>query len=277
MSDGSTSTLEQAREHARRQAGARAATGPTIPSTAAVDLPDGVAADRVVWDETIGAGGYASRVLPRDAVLRITDIDGDACVQLLAYVAARPWERLNVADTVKVQWQAYLDAGALLLSDMGRVLLTVVEDTSGRHDCLCGATNRRLNDARYGDGSASGSAPNGRDLLILGAARHGLGRGDVPPSINLFKGAPVGGDGSITFDGDVRPGAYVELRAEVDVIVVLANTPHPLDERPAYSATPVRCTAWRTDRPADDPIRTSSPERQRAFENTDELLRLVER
>ena len=275
MTDVSTSTLEQAREHARRQAGALASTAPTIPSTAAVDLPNGVSAADVVWDETVGAGGYATRVLPRDTVLRITDADGDACVQLLVYVAGRPWERLNVADTVKVQWQAYLGPGALLLSDMGRVLMTIVDDTSARHDCLCGASSKRVNDARYDNGSASGPAPNGRDLLVLGAAKHGLGRRDVPPSMNLFKGAPVSDDGSIGFDGDVRPGAYVELRAEVDVIVVLANTPHPLDDRPAYTATSVRCTAWRADRPADDPIRTSTPERQRAFENTDELLRQV--
>ena len=273
MRDGSTSTLEDAREHARRQAGAQPGTGPTIPATSAKDLPAGVMADDVLWDETIGGGDYASRVLPRDSVLRITDLDGDACVQLLAYVANRPWERLNVADTVKVQWQAYLGPGALLLSDMGRVLLTMVADTSARHDALCGATNRRANDGRYGNGAVSGPAPNARDLLVLGAAKHGLGRRDVPPAINLFKGAPVGVDGSVTFDGDARPRTYVELRAELGVIVVLANTPHPLDDRKTYSVTPVRCTAWRADRPTDDPIPTSTPERARAFENTAELLR----
>lgn len=274
-SDIATSTLDQARAHARAQAGAAAGTGPTIPATAATDLPDGVDPATVVWDEIVGGGGYASRVLPRDTVVRITDIEGDACVQLLAYVATHPAERLNVADTVKVQWQAYLGPGSLLLSDMGRVLLTLVDDTSARHDCLCGGSNRRTNDARYGDGSVWGPAPNARDLLALAAAKHGLGRVDLPPVMSLFKGAPVDAVGALGFDGDARPGTYVELRAEVDVLLLLAVTPHPLDTRPAYTVTPVRCTAWRAPRPDDDPRRTSSPERERAFQNTDELLRSV--
>ena len=257
-----TSTLEQARAHARAQAGAAAATGPTVPT------PDGLR-----WHETIGAGGYSARVLPRDAVLRITDTDGDACVQLLAFVAANPAERLNVADTVKVQWQAYLGPGALLLSDMGRVLLTLVDDTSARHDCLCGGGSRRTSDARWGDGSVWGGTPNPRDLLALAGLKHGLGRGDLPPWVNLFKAVRVADDGALTLDGDMRPGAHVDLRAELDVLVLLANTPHPLDDRDAYTATTVTVEARMVERPADDPLRTATPERERAFQNTDEVLR----
>jgi urea carboxylase-associated protein 2 len=228
-----------------------------------------------VWDEVIGTGGYASRRLPRSAVMRITDTAGDACVQLLVYAAANPAERLNVADTVKVQWQAYLGAGSLLLSDMGRVLMTVVADTSARHDCLCGCSTAATNAGRYGDGSVSGPTPAARDLLCLGAAKLGLGRADVGPNLNLFKTARVDLDGALHLDGDLAPGVFVELRAEVPVLVVLANTPHPLDERDRYTASSVRCTAWRAEHPNPDPFRDSSPERHRAFLNSDEHLRTV--
>jgi hypothetical protein len=265
-----TSTLDEAREHARRQAGVAPIT---VPATAATDLPASVDAAAVVWDETVPIGGYASRELRRDTVLRVSDVEGDACVALAVHVAGRPAERLNVADTVKVQWQAYLGAGALLLSDMGRVLMTIVDDTSGRHDCLCGCTNRRANDARYGDGSVSGPAPNGRDLLALGAAKHGLGRVDVPPTINLFKSARVAEDGALRLDGAPIAGRHVELRAEMDVVVVVANVPHPLDDRETYTGTPVRFTAWRAPRPTDDPFRATTPERLRAFQNTEEAVR----
>jgi urea carboxylase-associated protein 2 len=269
-----TSTLEAAREHARRQATEAAhGAGPVVPASDARDLPDGVHGPDVVWEETLGPGGYASRVLRRDTVVRITDIDGDACVQLLAYVAARPTERLNVADTVKVQWQAYLERGSLLLSDMGRVLLTIVDDTSGRHDAFCGGSNRRRNERLYGDGSLGGPAPSSRDLMAVAAAKHGLGRGDVPPALNLFKGVRIADDGRLRFEGAPMPGRFVELRAELDVLVLLTLTPHPLDPRPAYTVTPVRLTAFRRPRPVDDPYRRSTPERLRAFENTDELLR----
>jgi urea carboxylase-associated protein 2 len=276
-SDAQTSTLEQARAHARAQAGLPAATAPTVPATAAVDLPDGVAGADVVWDEKVGAGGYASRVLPRDTVLRITDIEGDACVQLMVYVAGRPWERLNVADTVKVQWQAYLDAGALLLSDMGRALLTMVEDTSGRHDCLCGGSNRRGNETRYGDGGISGPTPNARDLLALAGARFDLGRRDLAQPVNLFKGVRVDVDGALAFDGALRPHTHVDLRTELDVVVLVANTPHPLDPRHEYTATTVRCTAWRAPRLEPDRFRDATPERRRAFLNTEDLLMGVDR
>jgi urea carboxylase-associated protein 2 len=274
VNERSTATLAGARDHARSQAGAAPMTGPTVPPTAARDLPPGVAPAVVLWDEVVPGGGYAACRVPRDGVLQVTDLEGDACVQLLVYRADHTAERLNVADTVKVQWQAYLAEGAQLLSDMGRVLMTIVDDTSARHDCLGGCSNRRGNDARYRDGSMWGPAPNGRDLLGLGAAKHGLGRVDLGPPVNLFKSVRVDGDGGLHLDGAPRPGSHVSLRAELDVIVVVANTPHPLDDRATYTVTPARCTAWLGGPRADEP---ATPERQRAFENTGLVLRTAGR
>jgi uncharacterized protein YcgI (DUF1989 family) len=152
--------------------------------------------------------------------------------------------------------------------------MTIVADSSARHDCLCGCSTRRANTERYGDGRLSGSAPSGRDLLCVAAAKHGLERRDIAPSINLFKGAQVADDGALQFDGDATVQTHVDLRAELDVIVLMANTPHPLDERSAYTGTPARVTAWRAEpATADDPYRAATPERLRAFQNTDELLR----
>jgi urea carboxylase-associated protein 2 len=270
--DNTTATLAGARGHARAQAGA-ARGGPTVPSRSATDLPVDVSAVDVFWDETIDFGGYASRTVPRGSTVRFVDVEGDACVQLFVHNLATPSERLNVADTVEVQWQAYLGPGALLLSDMGRVLMTIVGDTSVRHDCLCGVTSHATATRKYGDGRLSGPTPNGRDLLCVAAAKHGLGRVDVGPNVNLFKAAPVQPDGRLLFDGEPAPGGAVDLRAELDVLVVVANTPHPLDPRPTYEGTPARVTAWRGDpATAGDTWRNTSPERARAFENTDEWL-----
>jgi urea carboxylase-associated protein 2 len=271
-----TGTLGQARAHARAQADAATASI-TIPSTSASALPEGVAAADVLWDEVIETGGYASRPLSRSSVLRIADVDGEGCVQLLVFDRANPVERLNVADTVKVQWQAYLGPGALLLSDMGRVLMTMIADTSARHDSLCGGSTPSGNAARYGDGGPSGPTPSARDLLVLGATKLGLSRRDVGPNVNLFKAARVEPDGSLVLDGESAPGRYVDLRAETGVLVVLANTPHPLDDRTSYTGSSVRVTAWRATHPDPeaDPLRSSSPERRRAFLNADELLRMA--
>ena len=273
QTDSGTSSLSGARDHARSLVADAPSGGRTVPATTAVGLPDGVAPASVVWDELLPLGGYASQVLRRRHHLRVTDVDGDACVQLLVHVAGRTWERLNVADTVKVQWQAYLGPGALLLSDMGRVLMSIVDDSSARHDALCGATTRRSNDVRHGDGSAGGPAPSGRDLLVLAATKQGMARRDVATPVSLFKSVRVGPAGELALDGSPAPGRHVELRAEVDVVVLLAVTPHPLDDRASYSGNAVRCTAWQADHPGEDAVRAATPERRRAFENTDELLR----
>lgn len=269
----STANLEGARDHARNQSGAGAVTQRTIPASAATDLPPGVGAADVLWDETVAAGNYATRELPAGAVLRISDRDGDACVHLLVHNARSTAERVNVADTVKVQWQAYLGPGSVLLSDMGRALMTLVADTSARHDALCGSTSAARGRTRYGATGIHTATPAARELLTVGAAKHGLTARDLPPGINLFKSAVVDDDGALHLDGAPRPDTAVELRAELDVIVMLANVPHPLDERATYTTSTVRCLAWSgSPAAADDRFRRSSPERQRAYENTDDLL-----
>ena len=275
MTSISTADPLGARAHARAQSGTVAATQPTVPAAGAVDLPAGVAPADVLWDERLGAGGYAARRLPRGARLRLTDLDGDACAGLVVHNARRTEERLCVPDTVKLQWNAYLGPGKLLLSDQGRVLLTILADTCGVHDAFCGTSTAARNRARYGSGDNYGPAPNGRDRFLLGLAKHGLGRRDLPANVNFFKGVRVGEDGSLRFVGDgSAPGAHVELRAELDVLVSVVNVPHVLDPRPAYRAGVLRCTAWSgAPAPPDDPWRTASPESRRAFENTeDELL-----
>jgi urea carboxylase-associated protein 2 len=271
----SLSTPEKSREHARQQAGTVVRAMPTIPASAATDLPPGVSGADVVWDETIDAGEYCARILKRGSRLRLINLDGDGCANVLLYNADRPFERLNVADTVKVQWNAYLGEGKLLLSDMGRVLMSITADTAaGRHDTFCGASNEASNARKYGRGANHTPYPNARDRFMLALLKYGLGRKDIPPNVNFFRTVRAAADGSLTFvQGSGRPGEYVELRAEMNVLAVIANTPHVLDPRTAYTATPVRVLAFRGGlTPQDDPIRNSAPEALRAFQNVEDYF-----
>lgn len=259
----STATLADAREHARRQA--------------AADVPrSGGLGSTLLWDETVPGGNYATHRLPRDAVLRLRAAEGDTCAALVVHRAEHPLERLNVADTVKVQWQAYPELGTVLLSDMGRALMTIVADTCPprSHDALCGATNPRSEAVRSGASTGAWTAtPDARSLLLAGLAKHGLGRRDLPPCLNLFGGAVVDpDDGSIRASAPVTVGAEVALRCEVDVVVTLAVVLHPFDPRPGADAGPVQCRAVLEPRPSPDPFRSSTPERDRAFDNTEESL-----
>ena len=150
MSPSDTATTHGAREHARAQAAAIERFSRSVPP----GDPD------VLWRETVEGGNYATRVLPRGARLTLRDPEGDTSVQLLVFNHHHRAERLNVPDTVKVQWQAYLGAGGLLLSDMGRVLMSVESDSSAGHDTFNAMSNRAWNDAKYGGGAVHAAAPN---------------------------------------------------------------------------------------------------------------------
>ncbi len=265
-----TSTTHGARDHARAQGGTRVSAMPTLPASAWPDPPGGVEAADLTWAEVVAGGNYTNKVVARGTTIRLTDLAGDACAHVLLFNADQPWERLNVADTVKVPWQAYMSDGHPLLSDQGRVLATLVADgAQGHHDALCGTTSRAANAARYGDGEAQGPSPAGRELLLLGALKHGLGPRDVPPSLSFLKGVRVTDDGTLTFTGSAGAGASVTLRAELPLVVLIANVPHPLDPRETYMCTELEVLAWRGAPTApEDPQWAATPEGERAYLNT---------
>jgi urea carboxylase-associated protein 2 len=272
MSD--TADPHAAQAHARAMGSTRVQTMPTLPASDAANRPAGVAASSMVWETTLTPGGYAGKQLARGSRLQLQDLEGDGCLSMLIFNAECPVERLNVADTVKVQWNAYLGAGKLLLSDMGRVLMSIIEDGAGTHDTFCGASTARSNAEHYGDGDNWGPHPNARDRFALAAAKFGLNRKDIHPCINWFKGVRIAADGTTEFAGGPFPaGRSLTLRAEMNVIVLLANCPHRLDPRPQYTVAPVRASAWRGE-PAgiDDPLRIATPEGRRAFLNVEDYF-----
>jgi len=272
---GTLADPKAAMEHARAMGDTVVDAMPILPPVAD-DLPEDVAPDDLLWEETIAPGGYAIRRVNRGGRLRLIDLEGDACASFQIFNAEMPTERLNVADTVKVQWNGYLGAGKLLLSDMGRVLMSIIEDDAGTHDAFCGTSNEELSGAKYGIGEKAGRYfLNGRDRFLLGVGKHGLSRKDVHPCINLFKGAVVEEDGAITPQiGPFEPGRTVILRAEMDLKLVIANCPHVLDPRDVWTVSPLRVTAWRGPVAAeDDPVRNATPEGKRAFLASEDYYR----
>jgi urea carboxylase-associated protein 2 len=270
----SISTTAGARAHARAQEAAATEFPVLVPASRHPTPPDGVDPSALRWAERIAGGGYGHKILARGTRLRLTDVTGDACVSLLLYNALEPHERLNIADTVKVQWQVYAGAGQLLLSDQGRVLASTLADDSGRHDTLYGTSALARNVERYGDGAPQGPSPAGRELLLLGAAKHGLERRDLGPSVSYFQGVRIRDDGTPEYLGSAGAGRSVTLRLEMSAIVLLANTAHPLDPRPQYSCGPVDVLAWAGESSGpDDPTRNATPEGRRAYLNTDDYLR----
>jgi urea carboxylase-associated protein 2 len=268
MTDRNTATVLAARDDARAQGGTTSDWMPYLPAATSPHAPADVDPTLLTWAETVAPGGYTSKVVTRGTRLRLSDVTGDACAHVLLFSALAPWERLNVADTQKIPWQAYLGDGHPLLSGDGRVLATVVGDTSGHHDAFCGTTSDAWNVHRYGDAAPEGPSPSGRALFTLAAAKQGLEPRDLPPSVSFFQGVRVEADGGFRWLGSAGP-AEVELLAELPLVVLVANTAHPLDPRPEFTVGPLRIHAWRSapTSPAD-PRLTRTPELHRAYLNT---------
>jgi uncharacterized protein len=260
-----TDSVLNARDDARAQTGLTSDWMPYLPASSSPFAPAGIDPATLTWAETVAPGGYTHKALARGSRLRLDDPTGQACAHLLVYNALEPVERLNVADTLKIPWQAYLGAGAPLLSGDGRVLAYLAEDSSGHHDAFCGTTTEAWNQNKYGDGRPEGPSPAGRSLFVKAAAKHGLTRRDLPPSISFFQGVRVAPDGALDWLGSAGPGTHVTLIAELPLLVLLANVAHPLDPRPEYTVGPLRVHAWR----GEPTVRSdASPELRRAYLNT---------
>lgn len=206
-----------------------------------------------VVDETCLAGEPWIRSLRRGQVLRILDVEGNQAVDTLFYSAADPTERYSATDTITRQGQLYLSAGSRLYSNDGNVMLTIIADTCGRHDTLGGACAAESNTVRYA--LDRHYMHNCRDNFLLGlahceehdraAAHLGLGKHDLAPNINFFMNVPVTPEGGLSFeDGISAPGKYVELRAEMDVVVLISNCPQLNNPCNAYNPTPIRLLIW---------------------------------
>jgi uncharacterized protein len=243
------------------------------PASARVANPVALPKDMILNEETIPGGWYWTRHIPRGQTLRIVNTEACQGVSALFWNARDTSERLNIADTVKVQWTARIGAGHILLSDMGRVMASITDDTCGYHDCIVGGSSPGNEAGKYGPDS-----PKGRNSLtnfILATAKHGMCIRDVGPCITFF--APVVTDKAGRFawqSGVVAPGMCVDLRAEMDLIVALSNCPHPLSPAVAFPTAPVKVVVWRS--PPSGPYdfcRNGGEEAARAFENTEAMLK----
>lgn len=224
-----------------------------------------IAADAIIHREVIPSGWYWTTRLNRGDTLRIVNTAGTSTVSLLAWNAADTTERLNHADTIKVQWAARLQKGRVLLSDMGRALLGITEDTSAAHDAVVGGSTAATNKMKYGDGNFR----NTRDNFILAASKLGLDRRDVHPCVSFFAPVAIDADGKFVWSAQRRAkGDFVDLRAEMDLLIALSNCPHPLDPAERYPQGSVEIVRYHAARSAaDDPCRTATAEAIRAFEN----------
>jgi len=192
---------------------------------------------QIVSDEVLPARAHWHRRLSQGSVLRIVDLEGQQAVDTLIYDAEDIAVRYNAANTIKLAKSIYLSKGCVLYDDLARPLMTIIDDTVGRHDTLAGACSREINMVRYG-----ATAPlSCRDNFIKALAELGMSSRDIPANINFFMNVPVEADGAIAIaEGLSKPGDYVDLRSERDVIVVISNCPQEHNPCSGGRPTPIR-------------------------------------
>lgn len=248
---------------------AKLAVAPTAPAT----IPD----DRILNGDVVPGGWYWTANVDRGKTLRIVNSQATPGVALQIWNRHDPSERFNSADTIKVQWTARIGKGRVLLSDMGRALMAITEDTAGYHDCVAGHSTPVTNGKNYGPEVLRNSPValrNSRDNFRIAAAKLGLSKRDVHQSFCAFAPIVTGEGGALAWkDEGLKPGAFIDLRAEMDCIVCLSNCPHPLAPGGTYAPQPVTVTIWDAGPvAADDLCRNGSAEAIRAYENTDPLF-----
>jgi urea carboxylase-associated protein 1 len=194
-------------------------------------------------DHFVAAEAPWSGVVRKGETIRIVDSEGQQAVDTLFYSAGDFSERYSAQDTVRVQGAAYVGVGTKIVSNEGRVMLTMVADTSGRHDTSAGACSCESNSVRFGHETRYLHAC--RDNFVLEVTKHGMAKRDIVPNINFFMNVPITPSGEMTIvDGLSRPGDYVELTAEMDVLCVISNCPQVNNPCNGFNPTPIRVLIW---------------------------------
>jgi len=205
-----------------------------------------LAAAAARYRKVVPAGTYWIDVVLKDETFRIVDLEGNQAVDTLFFNADDPAEHYSAPDTIREQGNIYLGVGTTLLSDLCRPMLTITADLVGRHDTIGGACSTESNTVRYALEKKSMHAC--RDSFLLAVAEndhYGLTKRDIAHNINFFMNVPVTPDGKLEFaDGLSAPGKYVEMVAEMNVIVLISNCPQLNNPCNAYNPTPIEVLIW---------------------------------
>lgn len=231
--------------------------------------------DLIKWEETILGGAHWSGMIRRGTGLRLTDLSGGANLGVLLFNAEEKLERYNMPDTLKSQHTAFLTKGNVCHSDMGRTMISVIEDDLGWHDTLCGLTDNQMIAKKYGDTHfqthRNARFQNAKDGLLIELAKYGLGKRDLHANINFFSKVMPDKQGKLHFVArHSQAASYVDLRFDMNVLMIASAAPHPLDTNSTYQPSSVKLTAWQAGLASkEDACRQHCEQNERAFINTE--------
>ena len=188
---------------------------------------------RASWTGVVAAG----------QTMRVIDLEGNQAIDFLLYDAHDRQHRYSAADTIVAQRNVYLVTGTTLRSNEGVAMMTIVESTCAYHDTIGGTCSKPVNGVRYGPHTAHQHSC--ADNFLDAAMRLGMTKRDIVANVNFFMNVPVEPDGRLGIvDGISAPGLYVDLRAEIDVLVLVSNCPQVNNPCNGYDPTPIGVQVW---------------------------------
>ena len=229
----------------------------------------------ILYQDSLQGGCHWSMTMRRGTSLRLIDVDGGANVGMLFYNPQSLLERYNAPDTLKCQHTFKLTKGNCLYSDMGRIFCSIIDDTVGWHETVCGNTTRKSTIAKWGEHSYQDYRndwyQDGYTSFLVELAKYGLGKKAVGINLNLFSRVEVDADGNLVYVPDnSHSGDYIELRFEMDTLVLLHTCPHPLNPSATYPRKQVRYQIKQAEAVhADDYCKNYRAENQRGFKNNE--------
>ncbi len=226
-----------------------------------------------LFEKEIPGGWNFSHILKRGTSLRLTDIEGGVNASTLLFNQKDYSERYNMADTLKAQFTSYITKGHALFSDMGRILVAVIEDTCGWHDTMTACSTPVTNIEKYGKKNyqefRNEYYRDGFTSLLTEVSKYDMSLRDMHSMINFFTRIDVDQNGGLSYTKQARAGAFVDIQAEMDTLVVINTCPHPMNPEPNYSPKPLKITVWESNySQKENPSYHLRDENKRGFINT---------
>ena len=188
-------------------------------------------------ERIIPAKGKLAKIIKKGEILRVIDVEGKQVMSLVCFSYERPTEKFWPANTAKLNKTPWLTTGHILYSDYANKMFTIIDDTVGVHDLICGACCAESDYVRYGVKDHFGCTENFTEAL----KPYNISRGDIPMSFNIFMNAPVEEGGSIRIREPMsKQNDRIDLRAEMDLIVALSSCPQDLNPCNGEKPTPLK-------------------------------------
>lgn len=234
-----------------------------------------IRSSKVVLNEIFPSSVKWSKIIKRGQTIQLKAKGDNASLSAMFYNASNVAERFNSADTVKIQWNAFLGKEKVLFSEMGRVLFAITDDsTNGLFDILGGISNERVIKENFGGEATYQSCRNGYyksdyENFLIELGKYGMTKKDLIPALNLFRKVDVKEGSKLELSSKkAKENDFIELTAHMDVLLVLSNTPHSMDKSGVYEPSDIEITIFDSVEFKDEDYKNYSDEAKRGFINT---------